>query len=661
MSLKPLEEYRKKSKIDTTELAYLIIRGKERFTTYVNMTQAVMKVVGFNDPRIFEMSRENLYALTMEKSAAVYSNVHVDNINANYLYESGQSFNQHWRGSIGAIMVIQLILAMGTEEQKALFLPNIDKFIWTTAYAQTELSHGSDVEGIQTTAVFDDVKDEFIINTPSLEAMKWWPGDLGLSATHIILVARLIAKGVDHGAQCFFIQIRDLETHKWLPGIETGDIGFKLGYLSKDNGFIRFTNFRVPKICLLEKYITVKSNGDVIKIGNDRIKFTGMMRARTLLLMSSYWDTIRILTITTRYSILRKQFKDSSGEEIPIINYQLQRYKIVKHLCKTYVMCLGLYRVMELITQNEELVPKGDYSQFQQVHLMLCQCKAFFTAWDFSCISESIQTCGGHGYSAYSGLTHSFTENFANTILEGENSLLCLQVARYLLNLAKKSSTGDTAQIQGQFAYLLDGDDLEEFNAETTKEALTDPKIVLKILRKNAAFFVKKTSMSFMKYTLEGVDLKDAWNKHMGLQLLNMARCHSIVTLTDNFYSKLLTLEEGPIKSAILSLGVIYTHEIFKEFSSSLFESGSLKGEHMELIIELLEEHIEKLTPDLLVLAEGIPIADEVLMSAIAHNNCKPYENLYDWAKKYGSLNHLPDGVHPEIAKTLRELRQQRL
>ena len=46
-------------------------------------------------------------------------------------------------------------------------------------YAQTEIGHGSDVSQLQTTATFDPKTDEFIINTPSDIATKWWPGDLG--------------------------------------------------------------------------------------------------------------------------------------------------------------------------------------------------------------------------------------------------------------------------------------------------------------------------------------------------------------------------------------------------------------------------------------------------------------------------------------------------
>ena len=67
----------------------------------------------------------------------------------------------------------------------------------------------------------------------------------------------------------------------------------------------------------------------------------------------------------------------------------------------------------------------------------------------------------------------------------------------------------------------------------------------------------------------------------------------------------------------------------------------------------MYEQQIDLITPDLLTLCEAIQIPGELLASAIAHSNGNPYDNLYNWAKTYGSLNKLPNGVHPAITKTL--------
>lgn len=43
-------------------------------------------------------------------------------------------------------------------------------------YAQTELGHGSNVQGLETIATYDKESKEFIVHSPHLTASKWWIG-----------------------------------------------------------------------------------------------------------------------------------------------------------------------------------------------------------------------------------------------------------------------------------------------------------------------------------------------------------------------------------------------------------------------------------------------------------------------------------------------------
>jgi len=52
-------------------------------------------------------------------------------------------------------------------------------------------------------------KDEFLINTPSISAAKYWPGDLGIFATHALVFAKHIVHGVNYGIHPFIVPIRD--------------------------------------------------------------------------------------------------------------------------------------------------------------------------------------------------------------------------------------------------------------------------------------------------------------------------------------------------------------------------------------------------------------------------------------------------------------------
>jgi hypothetical protein len=78
-------------------------------------------------------------------------------------------------GGLGIHFVAYLpfLESQANEEQLAKWRPGARMFSYMGAYAQTELGHGSNVRGLETTATFDKDKDEFVINSPTLTSMKW--------------------------------------------------------------------------------------------------------------------------------------------------------------------------------------------------------------------------------------------------------------------------------------------------------------------------------------------------------------------------------------------------------------------------------------------------------------------------------------------------------
>ena len=101
-----------------------------------------------------------------------------------------------------------------------------------------------------------------------------------------------------------------------------GDIGPKFGYMSKDNGFMKFTNFEIPYESLLGKFSYIKNNM-LYQRGNPKIIYASMMKVRIFLLGTSSLSLLMGVTIATRYSYLRKQFLNENKQEVPIIEYQL--------------------------------------------------------------------------------------------------------------------------------------------------------------------------------------------------------------------------------------------------------------------------------------------------------------------------------------------------
>ena len=74
---------------------------------------------------------------------------------------------------------------------------------------------------------------------------------MGRYANHALVFARLQitedGEMNDYGVCPFIVQIRDTETHKWMKGIQCGDMGPKLGYIGKDNGWLQMDKVRIPR------------------------------------------------------------------------------------------------------------------------------------------------------------------------------------------------------------------------------------------------------------------------------------------------------------------------------------------------------------------------------------------------------------------------------
>jgi acyl-CoA oxidase len=272
-------------------------------------------------------------------------------------------------------------------------------------------------------------------------------------------MAQLYSNGKCYGPTPFFFQIRDMETHKVLAGIDVGDIGPKFGWNGKDNGYMKLTNVKRPYEVMAYKYLQVDSKGDFTRTGDEKMMYAGMMRVRTSLLSISYRSLATSLTVAVRYSYLRKQFHDADGKEQIIMNYQTQRARLFPLVAQTYAMGMALHEISDFVAKLWDAANNNDFSLLQEGHILLSAGKSFWTTTATHGIRECMYACGGHGYHA-AGIHGLYSKTSANTIIEGENSVLYLQVAKFLLKNYQWLMQGKEKKITGSSAkYLLNADD----------------------------------------------------------------------------------------------------------------------------------------------------------------------------------------------------------
>jgi acyl-CoA oxidase len=80
-----------------------------------------------------------------------------------------------------------------------------------SCYLQTELGHGSNVGGLETTATYIPETRQFEIHSPTFTSRKYWIGGAAKLATHGVVQAKLmLPNGKDMGPHLFLAQLRSL-------------------------------------------------------------------------------------------------------------------------------------------------------------------------------------------------------------------------------------------------------------------------------------------------------------------------------------------------------------------------------------------------------------------------------------------------------------------
>ena len=253
-------------------------------------------------------------------------------------------------GSMGIhfIAFLPFLRTQANKEQKAAWLDGALNARYFGAYAQTELGHGSNVRGLETTATFDAETDEFVIHSPTLSSMKWWPTGM-YACTHGVVFAQLIIKGKSQGVFGFFVQFRD-EHGELMPGVEVGEIGPKLTPGETNIGYAKFDHVRVPRFNMFSKHASVGRDGtfNAAPPQLSKFKYVGMMTIRVNLVGGAGRACAKAAAIAIRYSAVRRQgFKDSraadadaalAAGEHAILDYKVQMYRLFKCLGASFWM-----------------------------------------------------------------------------------------------------------------------------------------------------------------------------------------------------------------------------------------------------------------------------------------------------------------------------------
>lgn len=551
------------------------------------------------------------------------------------------------------VMFIPALMGQGTIEQQAYWLSRAWSCSIIGTYAQTELGHGTFIRGLETTATYDPNTKEFVLNSPSLTSYKWWPGGLGHTANYAIVVAQLYSQGKCRGIHPFIVQLRDEETHKPLPGIKIGEIGTKLGMNGSNNGFLGFENVRIPRQNMLMKNSQILEDGTFIKAPNDKLTYGTMMFVRVVLVRDIASYISKAVTIAVRYSAVRRQSQIKSSEpESQIMDYMTQQYKLFPHMATYFALTVAADWIWDMYNNVSAELHQGDLESLPELHALACCLKAIASADATRGVEELRLSCGGHGYMDASNLPATYGLVSASCTYEGENTVLLLQTARYLVKTWKQAEAGGSLPTTVQYlSYLTLGVKQEPWNNSL--------ECIIKAHQAVAAGKIRLAAQNIDHKIRKGRSPEDAWNE-TSIELAQAAESHCRAFIVATYVNAMNEVKgvSNELRQVFMQLCELYCVYWVLQRLGDFLRFSSLTKEHVSSLQSRLEQMLTAIRPNAVGIVDGFDIRDEILGSALGTYDGNVYQRLYEEAMK-SPLNQ--ESVNESFHKYLKPFLKSRL
>lgn len=521
------------------------------------------------------------------------------------------------------------------------------------------MGHGSNVRGLETTATWDPKDKTFILHSPHLTAAKWWIGSLGRTANHAVVMAQLIINGKPYGPHPFVVQIRDLKTHQELEGVCVGDIGPKFGYNTMDNGYLLFNHVKIPHVNMLARFSRVDpETNKYVRPASPSLIYGTLTWVRSTIVLQSGGVLARGVTIATRYCAVRRQFQDrddasNATVENQVLNYTMVQFRLLPLLASTFALHFTGKAMMEMYAANQEnlkkLAGKPDKRRgagpeetqsgsdlLADLHATSCGLKALGSTIAAEGLEVCRRACGGHGYSAFSGIGSWYADYLPTTTWEGDNYMLTQQVARYLLKSARSVLKGDAPSNDTTtiFRNFLDKQDM----GAAFDILSNDADIV-------GAFAWRTSFLTFE--ALKHRDLeKNSWNSLL-VDFWRLSTAHSQYLVVKNFYEALQSdslryeLDDSTIELLHKLFRLYALHTLEKE-ASEFYSSAAVTVRQIQLartktVMKLLED----IRPHAVRLVDAWQFPDWQIDSSLGRYDGKVYEDMFHRASQLNPLNGL--------------------
>ncbi|PIK46197.1 putative peroxisomal acyl-coenzyme A oxidase 3 [Apostichopus japonicus] len=620
----PLDLYRKRASFNWKEMK-VVLEGEEgiKYKSIIWKTMQKDPVFGrgslpYSLDEYREVTQKRVRRLVEYNMNSLAQNSNIETAmawnQAILMYDSALSAKYNLNAMMCAVALIQT--GKPHFQELAQKFENLEA---VGCFCLTELSHGSNTKAMRTTATFDPQTD----------------------------------------------------THLPLPGILVGDIGMKLGQNGLDNGFVAFNQVRIPRESLMDRTGSVTKEGKYVTPFKDPSKrfgaALGALSGGRVGITDMCTTNLKLaVTIAIRYSGVRRQFGPTKGEEIPVLEYQLQQWRLIPYVAATYVMHIASRKLFINFSESTMAQLMKDRSEKQanlgkEIHAFSSSSKPLGAWLARDCIQECREACGGHGYLWVNRLGSLRDDNDPNCTYEGDNNVLQQQTGNYLLEVAREVQRGKKIEsVMGSLDFLNNMKTIvfHTFNA-TTESDVMDPKVSIAAYDWLVVYLLKESSHKLERELKSGKDAFTARNDSQAYYLHSLSRAYVERTCLEWFYNyctdptlspglaqvliklcalfglwslqKHLTFCTGPISINHILLVPFISSELMSPCQHVTTKSGYISGPNPADIIQSgILSLCSQLKDDAVALVDVFAPPDFVLHSAIGSADGQIYQRLYN-------------------------------
>jgi acyl-CoA oxidase len=504
------------------------------------------------------------------------------------------------------------------------------------AFAMTETGHGSDVASIATTATYDLDTDEFVIHTPHRGAWKDYIGNAAEHGRAAVVFAQLIVEGENHGVHAIYVPLRD--DNGFLPGIGGEDDGYKGGLNGIDNGRLHFTNVRVPRENLLNRYGSVNSDGvyssPIESRGRRFFTILGtLVQGRVSLVGASTVASQLASTIGIRYSLERRQFPvPGSSEEHVLMDYQQHQRRLIPRLANTYAMVFAQEVLLELF--HQVFSGAADTEEHRQdLETLAAALKPYATWSALDIIQANREACGGQGFLAENRLAGLRADLDVYATFEGDNTVLLQLVAKRLLgDYARQFAKGDLGVMAGYVADQVGEAAVNRSGLRRLAQNVVDFGSTARsigyvrstdsqrqLLTDRVATMVGSLAESLKPASkLPPEQAAELMNAHQH-ELIEAAWAHSELVVWEAFTEALSRYEDGPTKQVLRWLRDLHGFVLIEKHRDWYLMNGRLSAHRAEAITQYINNRLlPRLRPHVKSLVDAFELSDDLVRAPIA-------------------------------------------